>query len=300
MQRLDVPERAIQAFEKIHGLRVTIHDLRGSLSSAIDRDRSQHRHALCQCVKAAGGNSRCTLFEVLRLRANLHSYPEGRYHVCHAGLVEWMTAVYDGLELEWVVFAGVRTPGRLSSLHREPLTRWKRPPWDARTASPPPVDEAEADLILEHLRQLAARLRAWSHEDDRKLESPRWKDTLTSNHLAIRRNTLVRRYIESHQGRNIRLSDLAAQLKVSEDRATHVIRECCGETFREMLVAARLKTAGELLRFSSLPVLEVALHSGFNEISHFNRLFRLRMGCTPSQYRRREKPEPLNNEKTSV
>ena len=57
-----------------------------------------------------------------------------------------------------------------------------------------------------------------------------------------------------------------------------------------MLVEARLKTARELLNFSSLPILEVALCSGFNEISHFNRLFRRRTGCTPGQYRRRAKP----------
>ena len=53
-----------------------------------------------------------------------------------------------------------------------------------------------------------------------------------------------------------------------------------------MLVEARIKTAAELLRVSSLPILQVALSSGFPEISHFNRLFRRRMGCSPGQYRR--------------
>jgi AraC-like DNA-binding protein len=287
MQRLDVPEQAIQAFEKIHGLQVTIHDLCGSLSAAISRDRSQHCHSLCRCVKAAGGDRHCATFEVLRLRANIHSFPEGRYHVCHAGLVEWVMPVCDNLELEWVLFAGVRTPGpAFGTGHREPLTRWRRSPWSSRVPLPPPVDETESELILEHLRQLAARLRSWAHEKNRNFDSAPWKDTLTENNLMIRRRTLIRRYIESNQGRNIRLRELAAQLKVSEDRATHVVRECCGETFREMLIEARLKTAKELLRFSSLPVLEVALSSGFNEISHFNRLFRRRLGCSPGHYRR--------------
>jgi AraC-like DNA-binding protein len=288
MQPLDVPERTIQAFEKIHGLQVTIHDLRGSLSAAIGRDRSQHQHSLCRCVKAAGGDRRCATFEVLRLRANIHLFPEGRYHVCHAGLVEWMMPVCHNLELEWVLFAGVRTPGTgLLALHREPLTRWQRSPWDSRVTLPLPVDEAEAGLILEHLRQLAARLHSWAHENHRNLDSSAWKDTLTENNRVVRRRTLIRRYIESNQGRNIRLRDLATQLRVSEDRATHLVRECCGETFREMLIEARLKTAKELLRFSSLPVLQVALSSGFNEISHFNRLFRRRIGCAPNQYRRK-------------
>ena len=108
----------------------------------------------------------------------------------------------------------------------------------------------------------------------------------TSKNLMTHRRTLIRRYIEGQQGRDIRLKDLAAELQVSEDRATHLIRECCGQTFRDMLVEARLKTAKELLRLSSLPILEVALCSGFNEISHFNRLFHRRVGLTPGQYRR--------------
>jgi AraC-like DNA-binding protein len=291
MQHLEVPERAIQAFEKIHRLRVTVHDLRGTLTLAIGRDRFQHRDPLCKCVKAGGGERHCAGFEILRLRADIHAWPGGRYHVCHAGLLEWMTPVYDDLELEWVLFAGVRTPGPdLGAIHREPLTRWARPPWDARTRMPIPVGRAEADLILEHLLQVAARLREWAWQRNRQLPPKQQHGEGVGNSLLIRRRTLIRRYIESNHSNPIRLRDLAAELKVGEDRATHLIRECCGQTFREILIEARLKTARELLRLSSLPILEVALCSGFSEISHFNRIFRRRVGCAPNQYRRKGSP----------
>ena len=290
MQMLNVPERAIQAFENIHGLRVTIHDLVGSLSSTIPMDRASHCHALCKCVKAAGAERRCFVFEVLRLRAELHRHPEGRYHVCHAGLVEWIAPVYHNLELEWVLFAGVRTPGaRLKCLHREQLIRWRRSPWNAGVSQPPPVENTEAELILEHLRQLAARLYSWAHGEDSKPGIPKRKDTLTADNRMLRRRTLIQQFIESHYTHDTRLRDLARQLNVTEDRATHLIRECCGTTYREMLVETRLKRAKELLLFSSLPILEVALTSGFNEISHFNRLFRRRTGCSPGNYRRKVK-----------
>jgi len=221
------------------------------------------------------------------LRANVHLWPEGRYHVCHAGLVEWVTPVYAELELEWVLFAGVRSPGPgLVSAMREPLTDWERPPWDARVPMPAPVEDGEAELILEHLRQLAARLQAWVRQREKQLSARRKSGEAMGNPLLVRRRNLILRYIESHQSGNVRLKDLAGELKVSEDRATHLVRECCGQTFRDILIEARLKTAKELLRFSSLSVLEVALCSGFNEISHFNRLFRLREECTPGQYRR--------------
>jgi len=281
MQPLNVPERAIQAFEQIHRLHVTVHDLRGSLTPAIDRDRTRHTHPLCRCVKSSGGEPHCAAFEIVRLRAHLHSCPEGRYHVCHAGLVEWIVPVYHKLELEWVLFAGVRTPGPgLSPACSEPRTRWQRSPWKAGTSMPLPVEDAEAAAILEHLRQLSARLYQWAHQGEQPNSA-----TPTSGNLLTRRRTLIRRYLESNHTGPVRLSTLALQLGVSEDRATHLIRECCGQSFREMLVEARLKTAKELLRFSSLPVLEVALCSGFNEISHFNRLFRRVTGLTPRAYR---------------
>jgi len=282
MQPPDVPERAIQAFEQIHRLRVTVHDLRGSLTPAINRDRTRHTHPLCHCVKSSGGESSCAAFEVVRLRADLHAFPEGRCHVCHAGLVEWVAPVYHELELDWVIFAGVRTPGPgLFPACREPLTRWQRPPWKAGTLMPPPVGGVEAKAILEHLLQLCARLRNWALQREQTRTS-----TPARDNLLTRRSTLIRRYLESHHAGPVRLGELALQLGVSEDRATHLIRECCGQTFREMLVEARLKTAKELLRFSSLPVLEVAMCSGFNEISHFNRLFRRSMGLTPGAYRK--------------
>jgi AraC-like DNA-binding protein len=283
MESLEGAERAIQAFEQIHKLQVTIHDLRGSLMPSINGERHQHRHPLCRCVKAAHGEWPCLSFEIVRLRAELPACPEGRYHICHAGLVEWITPVYDGLDLEWVLFAGVRMPGKkLGPVRRGTPTRWQRPPWDARIALPPPVDEMEANLILEHLRQLAARLQNWVRQRNKQVQPA--TEVLGEN-LLTRRRTSIRRYIDSYHTHNIRLRDLASALKVSVDRATHLVRECCGQTYRDILIEARLTTARELLRYSSLPILEVALASGFNEISHFNRLFRKRVGKSPGQYR---------------
>lgn len=51
-------------------------------------------------------------------------------------------------------------------------------------------------------------------------------------------------------------------------------------------VEMRLCTAASLLRETSLPLIEVALASGFQDVSHFHRFFRRRFGYTPAQYRR--------------
>lgn len=279
------PETAIQAFERIHRLHVTIHDLRGNLAPLLHVTRAWHRDPLCRCVKAGGGESKCVNFEMFHLRREAHALAEGRFHVCHAGLVEWVLPVYRGaagLELEWMLFAGVRTPGPgVGSAIREVPTRWAQLPWNPGTPLPPPVDATEAEDILEHLRQLGARLSALVRGTD----APRPTAAASEG---LDRAALIRRFIQANSNHpEIRLGRLARELGVSEDRATHVIRETCGRTYRELLTEARLNTARELLRLSALPILEVALASGFVEVAHFNRLFRRETGLTPTAYRRK-------------
>jgi transcriptional regulator GlxA family with amidase domain len=68
-------------------------------------------------------------------------------------------------------------------------------------------------------------------------------------------------------------------------RTSHLVKEVCGLSFRELVIQRRLKAAMELLRQSSLSVLEVTLAAGFEDIAHFHRLFRRRIGTTPLKYR---------------
>lgn len=55
------------------------------------------------------------------------------------------------------------------------------------------------------------------------------------------------------------------------------------------LLDARLKHAEKLLIHSPMPIAQVAHECGFANVEHFNRLFRKRMGCKPSQTRHQHK-----------
>ena len=48
----------------------------------------------------------------------------------------------------------------------------------------------------------------------------------------------------------------------------------------------RLRAAAERLQSGSAPVTEIALDAGFNDISHFNHLFRRAFAMSPGQWRR--------------
>lgn len=281
-----VPETALQAFERIHNLRVTVHDLQGMLWPFLLPDRVQHTQAPCQAVKALDSNTSCRQFDIFRTRRELADRPEGRVHICHAGLVEWVIPILGDSGLEQVLFAGVRLPGSGIVAYPHPL------PVLSSAGEIPPVDREESDLILEHLRQLAARLRLWKLDAAREITvgAPKPGMTDAMDDLIAQRRTVISRFIHSrHMGR-VTIGDLADTLGLSESRTSHVVRQIFGHTFRDLLTEARLNTAAGLLRHSSLPILEVAVRSGFDDPAHFHRLFRRRYSATPARYRAQSGP----------
>ena len=82
------------------------------------------------------------------------------------------------------------------------------------------------------------------------------------------------------------LKDVAKALHLSESRAGHAVKEACGATFVELLTQARLRSAAGLLRHTSLPVKDIALRSGFEDVSHFHAVFKAHFKATPHKYRK--------------
>jgi len=56
----------------------------------------------------------------------------------------------------------------------------------------------------------------------------------------------------------------------------------------EYLIRLRVKMAAIILRDTDLPISEIAYRVGFNDITHFGRMFRKRVGYSPSEYRKKK------------
>jgi AraC-like DNA-binding protein len=97
-------------------------------------------------------------------------------------------------------------------------------------------------------------------------------------------------------GRNFLLAgfsaaDVAARLGISV-RYVHLLLEETESSFSEHVLETRLIHAYEvLLSPARLPTLivDIAFESGFSDLSHFNRSFRRRFGCTPRDVRAKGK-----------
>lgn len=283
-----VPAQAIAAFEAITGLTVSVHDRAKSLVLLLPPERFWHQSPLCKAVKAAGHEQACVRFDAQLTHEDLLSKPEGRVQICFAGLVECAVPVFFRDKLEWVVFAGPRLPGAgLTNVARDTQAAASRTIYSKWPNLPKPVQDAEAQHVLELLRQLAARLRAWreAFEHVQTIAPAKPASIFQQNPLTHRRAVIAKIIHDRHRG-PLKLVDLARALHLSESRAGHAVKEACGATFISLLTQARLRTAAGLLRHTSLPIRDVATRSGFDDVSHFHAVFRRHFKATPSQHRK--------------
>lgn len=280
---MEVPEWAIRAFEKQNDLRVVVHDLTATLGPFLEPERFKHHAPCCVAVKARHDWA-CVDFEITRLRGELPAFPEGRYHRCHAGFMEWVVPVFIKGRLAWILFAGQRRDtGDYRHLFR-----------DVRTTSGAGVvakvlretGEADAEAILESLRQLRARLLEWQGQVAVLLKHTRTPESGGARDMAGRRRLIQSFLHANHTEGASSLADLAQALHLGESRASHLVKELFGRSYVELLNELRLRTAASLLRDSALTVTEVCLSSGFGDAAHFHRCFRKRFATTPLKYRR--------------
>lgn len=91
-------------------------------------------------------------------------------------------------------------------------------------------------------------------------------------------------YISEHPA-EVSVASLARRFGYNETYFSHMVRKKVGLRVRELIVAARLRCARELLAEGELSVQAVADAVGYTSYSHFNRIFRQTFAITPAAYR---------------
>lgn len=100
-----------------------------------------------------------------------------------------------------------------------------------------------------------------------------------------RRVKKVDEYMTAHYQENIRLSDLAELVHMSEVGFSRFFHLRTGMTVSEYLIKIRIGQAARLLVDTTNTVREIAYACGFNNISNFNRLFLKFKQLTPNEFR---------------
>jgi AraC-like DNA-binding protein len=95
----------------------------------------------------------------------------------------------------------------------------------------------------------------------------------------------VLRHMHAHFAEDLSLEAVAGIASMSAVAFSRFFKQKTGKTFIDTLHDIRLGHASRMLIDSSDSISEVAFKCGFNNLSHFNRLFRKKKHCTPKAFR---------------
>ena len=100
-----------------------------------------------------------------------------------------------------------------------------------------------------------------------------------------RRVQKVKSFIDAHYREELRLSQLSDIAGMSDSSFSRFFKLHTGRNLSDYIIDLRLGHACRLLVDSSDSIAEIGYHTGFNNLSNFNRIFRKRKGCSPSEFR---------------
>lgn len=100
-----------------------------------------------------------------------------------------------------------------------------------------------------------------------------------------RRVLKVKEYISKHYMDEIRLAELADLIGMTPASFSRFFRQHTGKNLSEYIIDIRLGHATRELVDTTTSIKEISFCCGFNNLSNFNRIFRRKKGCSPSEFR---------------
>lgn len=94
------------------------------------------------------------------------------------------------------------------------------------------------------------------------------------------------RFIYSNYMYKISLEDIANKANVSKSKAINIFNKFAERSPVDFLNMYRIKVASEKLKDTNMTISEIAMDTGFNQASYFNRVFLREYNMTPSEYRK--------------
>jgi AraC-like DNA-binding protein len=97
----------------------------------------------------------------------------------------------------------------------------------------------------------------------------------------------VQEYVNAHCHRRLYLDEVAAHFYMSRSQFARRMHAEAGMPFSELLTRVRIERACKLLRETDYTVSSISKIFKFRSATYFQSLFRRRMGCTATEYRKK-------------
>lgn len=110
--------------------------------------------------------------------------------------------------------------------------------------------------------------------------------TFPKSYRSLDKMKQIIKYIECNYMNKITIADISSEVGLSESHFMKYFKKTMGTSFIDYLNDYRLTMASRLLVTSENSVLEIAIETGFENLSYFIRLFKKKYSMTPNQYRK--------------
>ena len=94
-------------------------------------------------------------------------------------------------------------------------------------------------------------------------------------------------YINAHLAEPLTVANIADSVSVNKYHLCHIFKDKTGMTVMQYILDRRLALAKEKLISTDAPILEIACECGFENPSHFSKVFMRCEGVSPREYRKR-------------
>lgn len=122
-------------------------------------------------------------------------------------------------------------------------------------------------------------------KDYELLSSPGYTNSV--NIADTERINAVMSFVMKHYAEDIKMGEIATLANLTIASFCRYFKSKTHKTFSQFLNEVRILNACKLLVNSSMTITEICYHTGYNNISHFNRQFKLITGLTAKEYSRK-------------
>lgn len=154
-----------------------------------------------------------------------------------------------------------------------------------------PIEENE---LLEALKKAAANLGQTepnqADADDAAVGTAPSEELQLPDSSGALQNDYVTRtieYINTHYADNLKVSDIAERLALSESYLSRIFKNKTGFTITDYRICCCIAVAELELEEPGVKIYEISEKVGFVDQRHFSKLFRQKTGYTPMEYRER-------------
>ena len=109
---------------------------------------------------------------------------------------------------------------------------------------------------------------------------PKTEESRRTKHINI-----IDVYLSEHYAESITLTELSRELYLCEKQISRIIRKEYGCSLSELINRRRLAVACMLLKYTNMPICEIADAVGYEYENYFFTVFKKAYGITPMKYR---------------